>query len=304
MIAFIPHEDINKEKWDYCLAGSPHGRIFAYSWFLDRICPGWHALIEDDYRSVFPLTWGRKFGFSYLYQPFFVQQLGVFSDTPPEEKKVREFLTAIPGDYLFIDICLNASNTASTGEFQVFSNKTYELDLADDHNHLFCNYSENAKRNIKKAVDHNVTVLPEERPDDLITMFRFNQGRFYPRIKSHHYSRLNAIMSEGIKRKVGTIYIARDAGGSICAGAYFIHSNNRYVFLFSGNLPKSRRNGSMFLLIDRFIRDHAGEDNLLDFMGSNRDSLARFYAGFGAGAVAYPGIKRNRLPWLVRWVKK
>jgi len=227
----------------------------------------------------------------------------VYKRQVPDRDKIHAFLTAIPESYKFIEICLNSTNEVSNGQFQVFSNKTFELDLTGSYEEVYRHYSDNTKRNLKKAVDHNVTILREERLEDLITMFRSNQGRSYPKIKSYHYSRLNVIMVEGIQRETGKTYIARDAGGSICAGAYFIHSNRRYVFLFSGNTPESRENGAMFLLIDRFIRDHSGETNLLDFMGSNRESLARFYTGFGAREVRYPGIKRNRLPWLVRWVK-
>ncbi len=304
MIAFISHQQIDKQKWNSCIAGSPYGRIYAYSWFLDLICPGWNGLVDNDYNAVFPLTWGRKFGISYLYQPFFSQQLGVFSEALPDRDKINAFLAAIPETYRLIDICLNSSNDVTPGQFQVFSNKTHELELTGGYKELFRSYSDNTKRNIKKAVDHNVSVIRENRLDDLIAMFRANQGRFYPKIKSYHYSRLKSIMFEGINREIGKTYLAGSDNGSIYAGAYFIHSNRRYVFLFSGNIPESRENGAMFLLIDRFIQDHAGEDNLLDFMGSNRESLARFYAGFGAGEVLYPGIKRNQLPWLVRWVKE
>jgi len=304
MIAFISHQQIDKQKWDSCIAGSECGRIYAYSWFLDLICPGWNGLVEDDYQAVLPLTWGRKFGISYLYQPFFSQQLGVFSEALPDRDKINAFLAAIPETYRLIDICLNSSNDVTPRQFQVFSNKTHELELTGGHEELFRSYSDNTKRNIKKAVDHNVSVIRENRLDDLIGMFRSNQGKFYPKIKSVHYSRLKSIMLEGIKREKGKTYLARNVDGSICAGAYFIHSNRRYVFLFSGNIPESRENGAMFLLIDRFIQDHAGEDSLLDFMGSNRESLARFYTGFGAREVRYPGIKQNRLPLVVKWVKK
>ena len=161
MITFIPHEKIDKEKWDHCIAGSPNGRIYAYSWFLDRICPGWHAMIEDDYQALFPLTWGKKLGIFYLYQPFFTQQLGLFSGAVPDREKVLSFLKAVPGNYKFIDICLNASNETGPGNYQLFSNKTHELDLKSSYETLCHQYSDNAKRNIKKAIDHRVSIERE-----------------------------------------------------------------------------------------------------------------------------------------------
>jgi hypothetical protein len=303
MIWFVPHTDIDKVKWDLCISESEHGRIFAYSWFLDIMCPGWHGLIDGDYNEVFPLTQNSKFGYSYLYQPFFTQQLGLFSRSKPDRKKVTSFLKTIPAKYKFIDINLNSSNEVSPGQFEIFSNKTFEVDLSGEYELLYSNYTENAKRNIKKGGDQHVVVSIEENLDDLISMFRSNQGIQYSRIKSIHYSQLKSVMQEGIKQQVAETYIARTSNGLICAGAYFIHSNNRFIFLFSGNTPESRENGAVFLLIDQFIKDHSGSMDLLDFMGSNKESLARFYAGFGAKEVLYPRIRINRLPWYVKWMK-
>ncbi len=304
MIKFLPHKDIDKEKWDRCIAESEHGRIFAYSWFLDLICPGWDGLVADDYETLFPLTWGRKLGVYYLYQPFFTQQLGVFSRSIPDITMTNELLRSIPARYRYIDICLNSSNNPTTGQFQVFTEKTYELNLTGSYEELSLNYSDNAKRNIKKAIDHKITVTHGNQPDELIAMFRSSLGKHYPKIKSQHYSQLRSIMTEGIERNVGEIYTAKTASGLICASAYFIYSNQRHIFLFSGNTPESRENGSMFLLVDQFISDHTRKDSFLDFMGSKRESLARFYMGFGSREASYPRIKSNRLPWPLRLVKR
>jgi hypothetical protein len=304
MIQHLQHTDIDKVKWDQCISESPYGRIFAYSWFLDIISPGWDGLIEGDYSSVFPLTHHSKYGFTYLYQPFFTQQLGLFSGKQPSAEHLNLFLEIILSDYRFIDINLNSFNLIATEHFEVYLNSTYEIRLSHEYPKLSSCYSENAKRNIKKAENRNVTISNENLTDEVISMFRANQGKLYPRIKDQHFSRLSSVMTEGINRAVGKTYIARDSSGMLCAGAYFIYSHNRYVFLFSGNIPESRDNGAMFLLIDQFIKDHAGQNDLLDFMGSNRESLARFYAGFGAKEVRYPRVKINRLPWWVKWMKK
>jgi len=43
---------------------------------------------------------------------------------------------------------------------------------------------------------------------------------------------------------------------------------------------------------------------LLDFEGSDIPSLAFFYSSFGAVEERYSAIKLNRLPGLVKWLKK
>ena len=62
--------------------------------------------------------------------------------------------------------------------------------------------------------------------------------------------------------------------------------------------------GASHTLINAFIKDHAGKNILLDFEGSDIQNLAFFYSGFGAHEEQYAGIKLNRLPFWVRWLKK
>ena len=113
MIQYLQHNQIDKAKWDATMAKC--GNIYAYSWYLDVVHPNWEALVEDDYQSVMPLTGGKKFGVNYLFQPYFVQQLGVFSKAPMTPEKTEEFLNAIPKKYRFAEIRLNESNTFNEG---------------------------------------------------------------------------------------------------------------------------------------------------------------------------------------------
>lgn len=37
----------------------------------------WDALVLNDYEAVMPLTWNKKYGICYLYQPPFTACLGI-----------------------------------------------------------------------------------------------------------------------------------------------------------------------------------------------------------------------------------
>jgi hypothetical protein len=60
----------------------------------------------------------------------------------------------------------------------------------------------------------------------------------------------------------------------------------------------------MFLLIDQFLCNKSGENQIFDFEGSNIPGIARFYAGFGASPITYYSVHRNKLPALLRMIKK
>jgi hypothetical protein len=91
--------------------------------------------------------------------------------------------------------------------------------------------------------------------------------------------------------------------GMLEAGAIFLHSNTSYIFLFSATGSRAKETGAMPLIIDAFIRSHAGEARVLDFEGSMNPGLARFYKSFGSSEVVYLHIKKNTLPLLLRWMK-
>src|SRR6185295_10985608 len=100
----LPHHRIDKEKWDACISGSCNPIVYAYSWYLDAVSPGWEALVEDDYCSVFPLTAKKKLGLNYLSQPYFTQQLGVFSERIFSSGEILAFIQTIPRKFITINI--------------------------------------------------------------------------------------------------------------------------------------------------------------------------------------------------------
>jgi hypothetical protein len=79
VMQFLHHKEIDKQRWDSCIRSSPNGLIYAPSFYLGNLCPGWHALADENYEWVLPITHNTKCAISYLYHPPFTQQLGVFA---------------------------------------------------------------------------------------------------------------------------------------------------------------------------------------------------------------------------------
>ncbi len=97
-IQYLTQQQIDKTKWDHCIADAPNGLIYGYSFYLDHMAKHWDALMLNDYEAVMPLTWNKKYGIHYLYQPFLTAQLGVFGKNITEEQ-VENFIQAIPSKF-------------------------------------------------------------------------------------------------------------------------------------------------------------------------------------------------------------
>lgn len=308
MIRYLQHNQIDKTGWDRCVAASMNRRIYAFSWYLDQVCNGWDALVEDDYISVFPLTHRNKWGISYLYEPFFTQQLGIFSTRPVTEELVSGFLGQIPLKFRFIEIHLNSMNPVKTGGFNTFPRLNHEVKLSTGYDQLYAAYSQNTRRNLKKAGEHGILLSMDTSIDELISLFRENFGKREGKLKQDHYRILEGLLNELKNRLQGVVYSVVNTSGKLMTAAFVLTDGGRHYFLFAASDPAARENGAMFLLIDQIIKLHAGSGTILDFEGGNDPNLARFYKGFGACEVVYPALRINRLPfflWMgIRLIRK
>ena len=53
-IYYLPYQQIDKEKWDACIAQSSNSLIYACSFYLEALSENWDALVLDDYEAVMP----------------------------------------------------------------------------------------------------------------------------------------------------------------------------------------------------------------------------------------------------------
>lgn len=317
MINYLNHKEIDKQKWDDCIYSSSNGRIYALSWYLDTVCKNWEALVEGDYKAVMPLTTGKKYGINYLFQPHFTQQLGIFSAEKITLSNVEKFLNAIPEKFRFAEFCINSENSEEIilylpgekkGQFSNYSlkkNSNYELALKKDYNILLKKYSENTKRNIKKAIKSGITVSSgQANVPELIKLFRKNKGLEFSHLKNDYYQLLKSLLEVCRKKNLVKVLGAFSAEKKLVAGAVFIIHKGRAIFLFSATDQEAKEKGAMFLLVDKFISEHAETLDILDFEGSNDAGLARFYKSFGAKEYVYLQLKKNNLPKYIQWLKK
>jgi hypothetical protein len=189
------------------------------------------------------------------------------------------------------------------GDYVFKSNLTHELDMILDIDSIRKNYSDNTKRNIKKAQLQDLTVIATPKREEIISLFRENRGKDIEVLQEHHYDvlrrLLQALDARGRLHSLGVV----NENNQLVAGAFFCDANGKVIFLFSGNSNEGKEKGAMFMLIDQFIKENSQKNLVLDFEGSNDPQLARFYRGFGAKECVYLQARMNKLPWYIRWYK-
>ena len=304
MIRLLKHNEINKRRWDDCINKSFNGNVYALSWYLDIVHPNWNALIENDYERVMPLTNSKKFGLSYMFQPFFVQQLGVFSTSQLSQDDVDNFINAIPQQYILTQYRLNSYNKVDYNSDIIAKHRNVELDLIYDYQYLYNNYNNNTKRNLVKAEAAGLSINNNINPEIIINLFRNNRGKDVKHWKDKEYNRLLELINTAISQECCFTIGINDLDNNTIAGAVFMHSHDRIIFLFSGSDEAHKDKHALTMLLDNVIREFSETQYTLDFEGSDNDGLARFYKGFGGAEVFYPEVKYNNLKGILKFIYK
>ena len=308
-IRYLTYQQINKTKWDECIRGADNGLIYSYSFYLDAMAKNWDALVLNDYEAVMPLTWKKKYGIHYLYQPPFTACLGVFGKSI-NAGTLNAFLKAISAKFKYWDIYLNAGNLFKLPEFNLYERMNYVLNLNKPYEDLCKIYRDNIKRNIKKSVQFGLSIHKNIAIAEVISLAKEQAGKF-SRAADDDYSRFeklyqllytNVVHPDYFGEKA-TTYTVYTKEKQLMASAVFFFSHNRAYYIMVGNHPNGKTLGASHALINAFIKDHAGQHLLLDFEGSDIPSLAFFYSSFGAGEEKYSAVKLNRLPSFLKWMK-
>jgi hypothetical protein len=306
-INYLTYQQIDKTKWDACIDNADNGLVYASSFYLDAMAKNWDALVLDDYAVVMPLTWNKKYNIHYLYQPPFTACLGIFRRRTSEANSldaetVNQFLKAIPSKFKYWDIYFNPGNLFKLKDFNLYERMNYVLDLDTDYASLYNAYRDNIKRNIKKSEQYGLSINKNIAITEVISLAKEQTNNAL--VKADVFASFEKLYELLYSDHKATTYGVYTKEGRLIASAAFFFSHNRAYYIMVGNHPDGKTLGASHALINAFIRDHAGEDIILDFEGSDIPSLAFFYSSFGAVEEKYSAVKLNKLPAPIKWLKK
>lgn len=304
-ILYLRNREIDKSAWNKSLERSANGLIYASSWYLDTVCKNkWDALVSENYEWIMPLTLKKKWGFTYLPTPYFVQQLGIFGPAEINTEIIKQFLDALPKHIKLIEYQFNYANNKLI-EIRIAAEIRKNLvlhknvDAAELQKEL---YNSNTQRNIKKAEKENLFVAPC-KPEEILALFKQDKGQELKQLKKDWYA-LFPILCEQVKINAAlNVYGVYEKEDKLIAGIVVFVFSGRHTLIFTGNSSTGKSTAAMPFLIDYYLKNMPINE-LFDFEGSDNQNLALFYKGFGAIESNYLHLKINNLPFWLKWIKK
>jgi len=297
-IEYIKYKNIDKSKWENCINNSKNKLIYGFFWYLQITAEKFDALILNDYEAVMPIICNKKYFINYIYQPFFTQQLGIFSQNDLTEQIVDLFITNIPKKYLNISINLNSNCFTQNYNFQNRIN--YILDLSAEYETIRTNYSKRAKTWVKKSKKEILVV--RNFFDEKLYILNKKQNSNY-NLTEKAYLKLEKLIKEILNKKMG--FLRGIYQNEILISAIFvIDFNNHLYFINSYNTPTAKEIGASFLLFDSIFCDYSNKNYIFDFEGSNIPSIEYFFQSWGAVRKDYFNFSLNKLPKIINIFKK
>ena len=289
MIRFVKRNQIDEEKYNNCISKSLQSRVYAYSWYLDVVADNWGVLVQNDYEAVMPLPFQKKFLILYITQPFFTQQLGVFSKQEISEELLRLFLKNIPRKFLKIALQFNSQNKYTS--HKIIQKNNYILSLNSEYKTLYKNFSKGRKHAIQQGLKHEYDI-EEIQFSELLKLSE--QHYSFEEIPDKEFDKLIKLV-EVLQSKNNVKIIGVKRNQILIGGSVFIIDIHRIIYLFSAVSKTGKENQVASLLLNNIIETHANTNKTLDFEGSMTPSIASFFKSFGASPEAYFLFKK----WLL-----
>jgi hypothetical protein len=291
-IQYIKRSKLDINRWNETIDDAQNSLIYAYSFYLDQMSKHWDALILGDYEYIMPLTWNKKWGIKYLYQPPFTQQLGIFSRLPISEEIMRAFLAVVENKFRFSEIFLNYDNNKN---LKLKPRNNYILLISDPYEELMSRYKKDMKKNLRHATTFTMQYSGSFGLDEAISIHRQTYQSRTPHVSSTDFQHFGNLCKD-LKGDV-LIRVARDRENNLLAIALLLSRKKRIYLIQSTTLPVGRANEANYFLLDQVIREFSGQNLILDFEGSDIEGIAHFYMNFGSINQPYYFFKHNHLPW-------
>ncbi|MEO8771337.1 MAG: hypothetical protein ABI402_14680 [Ferruginibacter sp.] len=305
-ITYLTYKEIDKNKWDSCIASAVNGLVYGRSFYLDAMAEKWDALVLNDYEAVMPLTRKNKWGIRYLYQPAFIQQSGIFFTKELNDAQVKSFLELALQKFKFAEITLNFSNNISlpADTIQIQQRNNFILNLNKPYEEIYENYDPSFTKSLRRIKKFEMEYYESVNYERIIELYKNLYSKRLPFISGKNYSSLTRACKKLFVQNKIIVRLVRNNSSLLLAAVVLIKDNNRIYNIISCITKEGKKVEANYFLYDRIIHEFANTPMLFDFEGSDVPGIATFYEKFNPENQTYPFVRWNNLSSFVKLFKR
>jgi hypothetical protein len=286
-IKYLKRKEIDVEKWDECITRASAGLIYANSYYLDAVCTNWDAIIINDYETVMPLPWRKKYGIRYIYQSAFIQRLGIFGN--PDHYDLDIIYKEAFKHFSFVHYNVSANNAFAN--FQVKKNQNFFIDLNKSYREIRLAYSKECLLNIKKAEARGCYFTDEISEIEVINNYQTAYGFKNKNIKERDYIQFLNLLQKAKQKNAVQLLGVKDGNGVTIYSAAIFKDTKRIYYILGAPTKEGREKRATYFFIDYVLKLNAGSLLQFDFEGSDIPNVAAFYKKFGPMTEWYYEVK-------------
>jgi Acetyltransferase (GNAT) domain len=293
---FLERKDIDTLRWHTCLLTASAPTIYCRWEVLDRLAPGWSAVVLGNYEQVMPVTTKSKYGVRYWYMPAFMAHTGVVGGGRPEDY-LDKMLQAVPRNIRYWDIDLKEEQAPAEvgGHLLERTNMFLPLKAAAEKG-----FHRLATRMLNKASEAGCLIKSATSVVAAIDFYRRQYAHL--NLSNNDYDCLRQVFEWAGDHGMMRVYHA--VVNDNLVGVYGLLCDDHWVYsVFGGTSRQGKEIGAFYLLTSTALKEFENSNTVFRFEGSDKKGIADFNAQFGASRIAYQHLRVNRLPWPLRLLK-
>ena len=284
-----------------------NGLIYAESAYLDHMSANWDALVLNDYEAVMPLTWKKKWGIQYIYQPAFIQQGGIFSKNKLPVKVMRIFLETAYAHFKFAEFTVNYMNSIDWKQpgVQVTMRNNFILQLGSGYKNIYSGYHSYIKQRLNRLKKFSMVYKHSTNPVETIELYKELYNSRMGSLTGKDYIQFGKLCKYLLKNNrviIRQVYNSEE--NELLASVVLLKDDHRIYNIISCIQPRGKKLLANYFLYNELIKEFSDEDIILDFEGSDIPGVSYFYNKFSGHNQQYSFLKFNRLPLPIKLLKR
>jgi hypothetical protein len=294
-ISVIPSFKIDVGKWDRCIDDSVNGLIYSKALYLNHLADNWTGIVMNDYEAVMAVAWKKKLGVVYCYDVPFIQQLGVVYQA--RQQDLQPFIDALNRLCRYGRYPFNFDNKIDGA---ICTNFVHDITVPYDR--LWRSFSEDARQHTKAEARTELQYAAGDY-EEVLELCRELYGK-NSGLAGSHFNKMKQLCY-GLRQE-GKLEVRKavDASGSTMAVALMPKDKRRLYNIVNGTVSEGKKSKANYFLLSRIWMEFCGSGLLFDFEGSDIKGVRDFYKKFSPRYEPYNAVQINRLPALIKMLKK